>query len=44
MPLYYTDGAIATGVYARCKGRNCKKLFEVNNKVLTQVSDVKKNM
>ena len=30
MPVYKDKDAIAKGVYVKCKGRNCKKLFEIN--------------
>lgn len=36
MPLYYTDDSTARGVFVRCKGRNCKKMFEINNDILAQ--------
>lgn len=29
MPIYYQKEAVARGIYARCKGRNCKKKFEI---------------
>lgn len=32
MPVYFAFGAKCTGVFVRCKGRNCKKLFEIRVK------------
>jgi hypothetical protein len=29
MPVFYDEGAVSKGVYIRCKGRNCKKIFEI---------------
>lgn len=29
MPLAYDKTAVCRGLYIRCKGRNCKKLFEI---------------
>nr|DAZ16509.1 MAG TPA: hypothetical protein [Caudoviricetes sp.] len=29
MPIYYEQSAQSSGVFARCKGRDCKKIFEV---------------
>lgn len=29
MPITYRETAECRGVFARCKGRNCKKLFEI---------------
>ncbi len=29
MPIYYEDGAVSKGLFARCKGRNCRKEFEI---------------
>lgn len=29
MPIMLTDNADCTGVYVRCKGKNCKREFEV---------------
>lgn len=29
MPVFYDEGAVSKGVYIRCKGRNCKKVFEI---------------
>ena len=36
MPIKYIENAYAEGVFVRCKGRNCKKEFEIriNNKQL----------
>jgi transcription elongation factor Elf1 len=31
MPILYDDKkSIAKGIFIRCKGRNCKKEFEIN--------------
>lgn len=32
MPVYQAEDAKATGIFVRCKGRNCKKLFEIRVK------------
>lgn len=29
MPIYYGQSAGARGVFVRCKGRDCKKEFEI---------------
>lgn len=29
MPVYLAVYAKSTGIFIRCKGRNCKKLFEI---------------
>ena len=29
MPITYRAGAICEGVFMRCKGRHCRKVFEV---------------
>ena len=29
MPLTHTEKAVCRGVFIRCKGRNCKKIFEI---------------
>lgn len=29
MPITYSQKAVCRGVYARCKGRGCKKIFEI---------------
>lgn len=29
MPIYYKTTSIASQLYTRCKGRNCKKEFEI---------------
>lgn len=29
MPVFYEKGAAARGVYLRCKGRACKRIFEI---------------
>ena len=29
MPVYYGKGAYAKGVFVKCKGRKCKKTFEI---------------
>lgn len=29
MPLFYTEKAMAAGITAKCKGRNCGKEFEI---------------
>lgn len=29
MPVAYRSGAECSGVYVRCKGRRCKKVFEI---------------
>lgn len=35
MPIYFDDKSECKGVFIRCKGRNCKKVFEIklNSKV-----------
>nr|DAS18932.1 MAG TPA: hypothetical protein [Caudoviricetes sp.] len=36
MPIFADKTAVCKGVWVRCKGRNCKKIFEIkieNNKV-----------
>ena len=32
MPVFIAENAKATGIFVRCKGRNCKKLFEISVK------------
>ena len=29
MPLTYRDDAVCRGVFVRCKGRSCKRIFEI---------------
>lgn len=29
MPIYYDKTATCKGVFIKCKGRNCKKQFEI---------------
>lgn len=29
MPLYYSEEAICKGIFIKCKGRKCKKIFEI---------------
>lgn len=29
MPIRYGKNAIARGIFVQCKGRNCKKYFEI---------------
>lgn len=29
MPLQYTKNAVCRGVFVRCKGKHCKRLFEI---------------
>jgi hypothetical protein len=29
MPVFYDENAECTGIHITCKGRNCKKVFEV---------------
>ena len=29
MPISYGSEAMCTGVYAKCKGKGCKKYFEI---------------
>lgn len=29
MPIWYSPEANASGVFVKCKGRNCKKQFEI---------------
>lgn len=29
MPLLYTKDAESKGIYVRCKGKHCKKMFEI---------------
>lgn len=32
MPLWCTDEAASKGIFAVCKDKNCKKLFEIDPK------------
>lgn len=32
MPVYAANNASCTGIFVVCKGRNCKKLFEIRVK------------
>lgn len=32
MPLTYSPDAVCRGIFIRCKGRGCKKVFEINIK------------
>lgn len=32
MPVYLSEKAVCRGVYVRCKGRGCKKIFEILTK------------
>lgn len=32
MPVYLAVNARSTGIFVRCKGRNCKQLFEIRIK------------
>lgn len=32
MPVFVAPHAKSTGIFVRCKGRNCKKLFEISIK------------
>ena len=36
MPVFYTPESMCKLIYVRCKGRNCKQLFEIK---LTGVTD-----
>lgn len=36
MPLTYTENAVCRGVFVRCKGRNCKKVFEIKIETKTK--------
>lgn len=29
MPIWYNDKSKAEGIFVKCKGRNCKKEFEI---------------
>ena len=29
MPVFFDDATQCNGLYIRCKGRNCKKVFEI---------------
>ena len=29
MPVFHDEDAFSNGVYLRCKGRNCKRKFEI---------------
>ena len=29
MPVFAAPKAVSAGIFVRCKGRNCKKMFEV---------------
>jgi ssDNA-binding Zn-finger/Zn-ribbon topoisomerase 1 len=29
MPIRFSDGAVAKGIFTKCKGKNCKKEFEI---------------
>lgn len=37
MPLTYSENAECRGVFVQCKGRNCKKTFEIKIKNGKQV-------
>nr|DAV74115.1 MAG TPA: Ogr/Delta-like zinc finger protein [Caudoviricetes sp.] len=32
LPIFYADNAVCKKIYAICKGRNCKKIFEIKVK------------
>ncbi len=32
MPVFLAENARATGIFIRCKGRGCKKIFEIRVK------------
>lgn len=32
MPVFKTEKAVCKGIFVRCKGRNCKKMFEILTK------------
>lgn len=32
MPIYLSEETVCRGLLARCKGRNCKKIFEVRTR------------
>lgn len=32
MPIFYTEKACGSGIIAKCKGRNCGKIFEIKVK------------
>ena len=29
MPITYSKGAVCKGIFVKCKGKNCKKEFEI---------------
>lgn len=33
MPLYYDEKSICKGIFVFCKGRTCKKMFEIKIEV-----------
>lgn len=32
MPVFFVSNAKSTGIFVRCKGRNCKQFFEIRVK------------
>lgn len=32
MPIFCDKNSVATNIWVRCKGRNCKKMFEIRLK------------
>lgn len=30
MPVFYDAETIASGLWIKCKGRNCRRVFEIN--------------
>lgn len=37
MPVFYEDGSESQGIYVTCKGRGCKKVFEIRIKKGKQI-------
>ena len=33
MPVFYDEKSRADGIYIKCKGRNCRKIFEIKIRV-----------
>lgn len=29
MPIFYNENTISKNIYVRCKGKKCKKIFEI---------------
>lgn len=37
MPVFYTENTVCMGIYIRCKGRKCGKVFEIKAKNGVQI-------